>query len=60
MIDEANSGDLPTEPVFWGLEDPEIQRFQLCPAYDTPENQAIVEDVTAQINDGTYGLPDGV
>lgn len=60
MISTAMSGDLPTEPVFWGLENPDIQRFELCPDYDTPENQAVVEEVTQAINDGTYGLPEGV
>jgi basic membrane protein A len=60
MISDAIEGDLPTEPTFFGIENPDIQSFALCPSYDTPENQAIVEEVTAAINDGTYGLPDGV
>ena len=60
MISIAIDGDLPTEPVFWGVENPDIQRFELCPDYDTPENQAVVDEVTKAINDGTYGLPEGV
>lgn len=60
MIELAQADDLPTEPVFFGLDDPDIQRFELCPEYDTPENQEIVDTVTDAINDGTYGLPEGV
>lgn len=60
MISDAMSGELATEPVFFGLEDPDIQRFELCPDYDTPENQAVVDEVTDAINDDSYGLPEGV
>lgn len=60
MVKVAQSGDLPTEPVFWGVENPDIQRFQLCPKYDTPANQAIVKEATDAIANGTFGLPDGV
>lgn len=51
---------IPAEPKFYGVEDPNIQRLELCPNFKTPENQKIVDDTTKGINDGSIKLPKGV
>jgi hypothetical protein len=43
-----------------GVEDPDIQRFELCPDHKTPELQKIVDDTTKAINDGSLTLPEGI
>ncbi len=60
MIEDYIGGTIPAVPLFYGFEDPDIQSFQLCPGYDTPENQQIVDDTTAGILDGSIALPAGV
>ncbi|MFN8218268.1 MAG: BMP family ABC transporter substrate-binding protein [Solirubrobacterales bacterium] len=45
---------------FYGVEDPKMQRVELCPGWDTPENEKLVEQVTAEINEGKVKLPKSV
>ena len=52
------SGALPTEPRFYGVENEEIQRFELCEPF--AEHQALVDETTAAINAGEIELPEGV
>ena len=59
IIEEYQAGTMPAgEPEFFGLEDPDVQAFVLCPGYE--EFQSTVDDVTAQINNGDITLPEGV
>jgi basic membrane protein A and related proteins len=53
---------LPTgQPKTFGVEDPEVQAFELCPAWaKQPELASIVEEQTKQINDGSLEMPEGV
>ena len=52
------SGALPTEPQFYGVENNEIQRFELCEGF--AEHQALVDETTDAINAGDVELPEGV
>jgi basic membrane protein A len=60
MMGDVINDKLPSEPKFYGIEDPEIQRFELCPDFDTPENKKLVEDATNGINSGEIELPPDV
>ena len=51
---------MPTEIVAWGVEDPAIQSFVLCPDYASADFEAKVAETIAGINDGTITLPAGV
>jgi hypothetical protein len=42
------------------VENPNIQRFELCPKYNTPELKQAVDQIQADINSGKITLPDGV
>ncbi len=59
MVTDFTDDTLPTEPKVFALEDPEIQRVDLCS--DQPaELQAVIDEATAGLNDGTIELPDTV
>jgi basic membrane protein A len=58
IINDAGTGALPTEPQFYGVENEEIQRFELCEGF--AEHQALVDETTDAINSGEIELPEGV
>lgn len=59
IIEEYQADTMPAgEPKFFGLEDPDVQAFVLCPGWE--EHQGTVDDVTEQINSGAISLPEGV
>ena len=59
MVTDFIDDTLPEEPKVFALEDPEIQKMELCS--DQPaELQTVVDTVTAGLNDGTTKLPDTV
>ncbi|MCZ7529477.1 MAG: BMP family protein [Acidimicrobiia bacterium] len=60
IVQDFLDDDLVAEPFFYGVEDPEIQRLELCPNFQTPELTKVVDDTQAAINDGSITLPDGV
>ena len=60
IVQDYLDDDLVTEPFFYGVEDPEIQRLELCPDFATPELEQLVDDTQAGITDGDIELPDGV
>jgi basic membrane protein A len=61
MVGDYKNKTLPPERTkLVGVEDPKIQRFELCPDYKTPELQKLVDDTTKGINDGTVKLPEGI
>jgi basic membrane protein A and related proteins len=60
MVQDFLDDTIPEEPLFYGVEDPDIQRLELCPDFATDEIQQIVDDTTQQINDGEIELPEGV
>ena len=60
MVQDYIEDTVPEEPTYAGVEDPDIQRFELCPDHATPELQQLVDDTTAGINSGDIELPDGV
>jgi basic membrane protein A len=55
-------GKLPTtEPRTFGVEDPKVQSFELCPDWQKqPELASIVESQTKDINEGKITMPKGV
>jgi basic membrane lipoprotein Med (substrate-binding protein (PBP1-ABC) superfamily) len=59
MADVVN-GTLPSEPKFYGVEDPNIQTFVLCPDFATPELTQLADETLAGINSGEITLPEGV
>ena len=59
MVQDFIDDTMPEEPKVFALEDPEIQKMELCS--DQPaELQTVVDDATAGLNDGTITLPDTV
>lgn len=59
MVQDFIDDTLPEEPKVFALEDPEIQKMELCS--DQPaELQTVVDDTTAGLNDGTIKLPESV
>lgn len=60
MVKDFMDDSIPKEPKFYGVEDPDIQRFELCPKFATPELEKLVETTTKDIVDGSVKLPKGV
>jgi basic membrane protein A len=62
IVKDFLDNKLPTgEMKRYGIEDPEVQAFELCPEWaKQAELTSIVEEQTKQINDGTLELPEGV
>lgn len=60
MTNDYINDTIPDQPQFFGVENPDVQRFELCPGHATDELQQIVDDTTAGINDGSITLPAGV
>jgi basic membrane protein A len=58
IVRDTMDGALPTEPKFYGLENLDIQSFQLCEPFS--DLQGLVDETTEQINSGEITLPDGV
>jgi basic membrane protein A len=58
IVSDAMNGSLPTEPKFYGVENTDIQRFELCDGF--AEHQALVDETTDAINAGDVELPEGV
>jgi basic membrane protein A len=58
IIKDFVDNKLPKGTVGIGVQNPKIQSFTLCPGYTKFAGQ--VKTVTAQINDGTIKLPQGV
>lgn len=60
MIKDFIDDSIPAEPKYYGVEDPDVQRLELCPNFKTPELQKVVDDTTSGIVDGSIKLPEGV
>jgi basic membrane protein A len=60
IVQDYQQNTMPAQPKFYGVENPSIQRFQLCPKYDTPELRQIVDETQQGINNHSIQLPDGV
>jgi basic membrane protein A len=60
MVADFGAGRLPDGTTFYGVEEPEIQRFELCPRYETPELTELVDRLTRQLNADEIELPRGV
>ena len=59
IISDYEGDSLPTpDPKFYGVENQDIQRFELCEGY--AEYQDLVDQTTEGINDGSITLPEGV
>jgi basic membrane protein A and related proteins len=48
--------ELPAEPLFYGVEDPELSGFRLCPGYE--EHETLVTDTATALANGEITLPD--
>lgn len=60
IIEDYENDALPTEIQAYGVEDPDIQSFVLCPKWQTPELTKLVDDTIEQINNGEIEMPEGV
>lgn len=60
MIKDFIDKTIPAESKYYGVEDPDVQRLELCPTFKTSELQKLVDDTTAGIVDGSITLPKGV
>jgi hypothetical protein len=59
IVEQFQNGTMPQgEPRFYGLENPDIQAYVLCPGFE--EHQETVDQLTAQIEAGEIELPEGV
>ena len=59
MIRAYEEDNLPDEPVRFGVEDLDIQSFELCDSYEDAELQATIDQTVEDLNDGTITLPEG-
>jgi basic membrane protein A and related proteins len=60
MINDYLHHTLPSQPKYYGLENPSLQTFTLCPGFDTPARVKLVQSTIRSINDGSIKLPAGV
>lgn len=60
IISDHIDGSFPDGPAFFGLEDPNIQTFILCPGWDNADLAAAVADAIEGVNSGEITLPGGV
>jgi basic membrane protein A len=60
MAEDFEAGSLPKGTRFYGVEKPDVQRFELCPDYETPDLQKLVDDLTKKLDADEIDLPDGV
>lgn len=56
-IEQFAAGELESGAIFYGVEDPEIQAFELCPKFDKGELAKAVDETTQAIVDGEIELP---
>ena len=60
IVDDYLKGTMPSpDPKFYGVENQDIQRFDLCPTFKT-QFQSTVDDITQKLNSGAITLPKGV
>jgi basic membrane protein A and related proteins len=60
IVDDYLKGTMPKgEPKFYGVDNQDIQRFDLCDPFKT-EFQSTVDDITQKLNSGAITLPQGV
>ncbi|WP_420112345.1 BMP family ABC transporter substrate-binding protein [Pseudactinotalea sp.] len=57
IVENYVAGELPSEPRFYALEDPNIQALRLCPAFD--EYEDLAQETTDAINSGSITMPEG-
>ncbi|CAN5223817.1 BMP family ABC transporter substrate-binding protein [soil metagenome] len=57
IIDDYVAGDLPEEPRFYALDDPNVQALKLCPEFSQYEE--LVSGTTEEINSGAVKMPEG-
>lgn len=61
MIGDEINKKLPANRLrLVGVEDPKLQRFELCPAWRTPQLQQVVDQTTRDINQGKIKLVGGI
>lgn len=58
IIKEYAEGTLEPGVRFYGVEDPEIQAFELCPKFDKGEVAKAVAETTEKINNGEITIPE--
>ncbi len=57
IVDDYLAGDMPDEPRYYALEDPNVQALMLCPDY--AQYQDVVTETTEKINSGEITMPEG-
>jgi basic membrane protein A len=60
IIDDYEKDALPTDVQAYGVENPDVQSFELCSKWQTPELTKLVDDTIEKINNGDIEMPDGV
>jgi basic membrane protein A len=60
MVEDFQADALPDGTKFYGVDVPEIQRFELCPKYRTPELTKLVDELTRKLDSDAITLPRGV
>jgi basic membrane protein A len=61
IVKEFTAKTMPQgQPKAFGIEDPNIQAYQLCPDWQKSDLVAAVKDATDKINGGQITLPSGV
>lgn len=60
MVQDFQADSLPDGTKFYGVDVPEIQRFELCPEFATPELTKLVDDLTSKLDADEIELPEGI
>lgn len=59
VIQDFLDDDLVSGTKYYSLEDPSIQRFEMCPKYETPERKKLIQTAVDKINAGKIEVPRG-
>lgn len=58
VVDDFRNGNLAPGTKFFGVEDPDIQSFALCPAWEKDGLPELVEELTDKLNNDEIDLPE--
>jgi basic membrane protein A len=58
ILSDFENETMPDGTKYWGVEDPKIQRFELCPKYEKdPKLAKVVKETTEKVNNEEVELP---
>ena len=59
-LGELAEGELPPGAIFYGLQDPNLLRFEFCPEKGSKQQHEVAEEITAELVSGELEPAPGV